>query len=98
MNNFIGLPRSLACTNFFITNYRLFWAGFTNICQSSWCVRCLQGVAKKQVKKQVKSTPKKVADPLFPAKKKSFRIGRDIQVIHAYQGVFRQGGRDRAAE
>lgn len=37
------------------------------------------GVAKKQVKKQVKSTPKKVADPLFPAKKKSFRIGRDIQ-------------------
>ncbi|CAN0482010.1 unnamed protein product, partial [Ectocarpus sp. 8 AP-2014] len=38
-----------------------------------------QGVAKKQVKKQVKSTPKKVADPLFPARKKSFRIGRDIQ-------------------
>lgn len=42
-----------------------------------------QGVAKKQVKKQVKSTPKKVADPLFPAKKKSFRIGRDIQVTCA---------------
>lgn len=32
------------------------------------------------MKKQVKSTPKKVPDPLFPARKRSFRIGRDIQV------------------
>lgn len=43
-----------------------------------WCVA--QGVARKPIKKQVKSTPKKVADPLYPAKKKNFRIGRDIQV------------------
>ncbi|CAM9108813.1 unnamed protein product [Discosporangium mesarthrocarpum] len=31
------------------------------------------------MKKPVKSTPKKVADPLFPSKRRSFRIGRDIQ-------------------
>lgn len=50
----------------------------SDLLSSRVCV--VQGVAKKPMKKQVKSTPKKVADPLYPAKKKNFRIGRDIQV------------------
>ena len=56
----------------------------------------LQGVAKKPAAKGAKKAPKvkKGADPLFPARPKSFRVGGSIQVIgrgHGYTSDMFEG-------